>query len=124
MKKIGFPLVFYVLFMLPVISAGVSEEHTITWSGGGEGQVRFEGYEHGEKGYMCDTCHPAIFKMKRGGNPITMAAMAKGRFCGACHNGREAFAAANPKNCHECHKAEERHKHKHKEHEDEDEDDD
>lgn len=120
MKKIGFSLVFCTLLIFPVSAPGVSEEHSITWSGGGRGEVRFEGYEHGEKGYMCDTCHPVLFKMKKGGNPITMAAMDQGKYCGACHNGREAFATNDPEKCHECHKSGKHHRKHKKEHHDDD----
>jgi len=53
--------------------------------------------------YRCYVCHPARFKMQQGANAITMDAIKKGEFCGACHNGKAAFAA-DFQNCTRCHK--------------------
>ena len=41
--------------------------------------------------FKCASCHPAIFEMKAGANPITMTAMRRGEFCATCHNGRIAW---------------------------------
>ncbi len=49
----------------------------------------------------CANCHPAIFQMKRGANPITMEKIFAGEFCGRCH-GKVAFA---PVGCPRCHTA-------------------
>jgi c(7)-type cytochrome triheme protein len=49
--------------------------------------------------YKCYACHDDIFPMQRGTNP-TMAAMARGESCGACHNGRVAFAIDMCQRCH------------------------
>ena len=49
--------------------------------------------------YKCYACHDALFPMQRGAVP-TMAAMAKGESCGACHNGNVAFGIDT---CHRCH---------------------
>ncbi|MDH5543142.1 MAG: cytochrome c3 family protein [Nitrospinota bacterium] len=55
----------------------------------------------------CTECHPKMFKMKMGKtgekNPITMAAMEKGEFCGKCHNGKDSFGTKDEKNCVKCH---------------------
>lgn len=48
---------------------------------------------------QCDTCHPKYFKAGRNA-PSTMAAMEKGKSCGACHNGKKAFALADCSRCH------------------------
>ena len=45
----------------------------------------------------CESCHPAVFKYRD--NEISMAAINKGEYCGACH-GKVAFAATNCKRCH------------------------
>jgi c(7)-type cytochrome triheme protein len=50
----------------------------------------------------CPNCHPAIFKMKKGADPITMAALYGGKYCGVCH-GKVAFAI--PTGCARCHSA-------------------
>lgn len=53
--------------------------------------------------YRCYVCHPAPFEMQLGANAVTMDAINKGEFCGACHNGKNAFAA-DFDNCRRCHK--------------------
>lgn len=50
----------------------------------------------------CDNCHPAIFQMKAGADPITMAAIFAGEYCGRCH-GKVAFPPAS--GCPRCHPA-------------------
>ena len=52
--------------------------------------------------FRCLVCHPSIFKMKRGANPITMVKIQAGEFCGKCHNGRIAFGL-DLKVCQRCH---------------------
>lgn len=48
----------------------------------------------------CLRCHPSIFPQERTG--FTHAEMKEGRFCGACHNGENAWAVdAVP--CSRCH---------------------
>lgn len=49
--------------------------------------------------YKCYACHDHLFPMQRGPNP-TMAAMAKGASCGACHNGKVAFGVDTCQRCH------------------------
>jgi c(7)-type cytochrome triheme protein len=48
----------------------------------------------------CDNCHPAIFQMKAGSNPITMEKIFKGEYCGECH-GKVAFPPQT--GCLRCH---------------------
>lgn len=52
--------------------------------------------------FRCKACHPSIFKMQRGANPITMGKIERGQFCGVCHNGRTAWPI-NFANCKRCH---------------------
>jgi c(7)-type cytochrome triheme protein len=49
--------------------------------------------------YKCYACHDDLFPMQRGATP-TMAAMAKGTSCGACHNGKVAFGLDACQRCH------------------------
>ncbi|MBI5888954.1 MAG: hypothetical protein HZB82_09675 [Deltaproteobacteria bacterium] len=49
----------------------------------------------------CSICHPKIFKMKAGANPISMVGIWQGDFCGRCHD-RVAFPV---RNCYKCHTA-------------------
>jgi c(7)-type cytochrome triheme protein len=94
----------FVVFSLNSTLFAVPADKRITWGGSGQGQVIFEGDEHAEKGYKCDTCHPSLFQMKKGEARITLAAHTNGQFCGACHNGKTAFGTDDPKKCNECHK--------------------
>jgi c(7)-type cytochrome triheme protein len=50
----------------------------------------------------CNTCHPGIFQMAKGADPITMGKIYAGQYCGACH-GKVAFAV--PTGCPRCHTA-------------------
>ena len=47
----------------------------------------------------CRNCHPAIFKMQAGTNPVTMDKILRGEFCGRCH-GIVAFPISDCKRCH------------------------
>jgi c(7)-type cytochrome triheme protein len=47
----------------------------------------------------CRNCHPSIFLMRAGANPVTMAKIFKGEFCGRCH-GIVAFPISDCSRCH------------------------
>ena len=47
----------------------------------------------------CANCHPSIFIMKKGANPISMVKITNGEYCGRCH-GRVAFPLAECDRCH------------------------
>jgi c(7)-type cytochrome triheme protein len=57
-------------------------------------------------GLECKACHGEIFAMQRGvaqkTGKFTMASLADGMFCGACHDGKRAFASDTK--CAACHK--------------------
>lgn len=76
---------------------------TIEWENPA-GKVVFDGKIHAEKGLKCNDCHTKIFKMKKGSDVMKMADINAGKFCGACHNGTEAFKANDPVQCSACHK--------------------
>src|SRR3989304_3789529 len=50
-----------------------------------------------EKGLSCDMCHTKLFEMQalaaQGRSDFNMNSLYKGKYCGACHNGRVAFAS-------------------------------
>lgn len=49
----------------------------------------------------CKVCHQDLgFKLMKGSNDITMAKIAEGKFCGACHNGEVAWPAFYCDRCH------------------------
>ncbi len=47
----------------------------------------------------CRNCHPGIFLMQAGANPVTMAKILQGEFCGRCH-GVVAFPISDCFRCH------------------------
>lgn len=69
-------------------------------------KVIFEHRMHTDDiGLECSACHGEIFAMQRGvavrTGQLTMASLAEGKFCGACHDGDTAFASDS--NCGACH---------------------
>ncbi len=52
--------------------------------------------------YRCDACHDSLFEMKSGATPVTMDLMKEGNVCGACHDGKAAFASSF-QTCSRCH---------------------
>jgi len=65
------------------------------------GDVRFSHEFHLEM-YKCADCHTARFPYKVRTKLFTMADMEKGKGCGGCHDGKDAFTVAG--NCDKCHK--------------------
>lgn len=47
----------------------------------------------------CNNCHPALFIMRQGANPVSMDQIVKGDFCGRCH-GTVAFPIVDCFRCH------------------------
>jgi len=54
------------------------------------------------KWLACSNCHPKIFTMQAGADPINMEKIFSGQYCGSCH-GKVAFAVAT--GCPRCHLA-------------------
>ncbi len=52
---------------------------------------------------QCTACHPQPFKILHPTGRTNHAEMNAGRSCGACHNGRMAFATAAADACQRCH---------------------
>lgn len=52
--------------------------------------------------YKCNDCHTKIFPYRAVTGKATMDDMAKGKSCGTCHNGKDAFSSAG--DCGKCHK--------------------
>ena len=101
MKKFFvFAIVVVVSFALAMTAFAVPAGKTVEFSKGGK--IVFDGKAHADKGLKCADCHPGVFKMKKGGETITMADINAGKFCGTCHkDGGKAFSA---KECAKCHK--------------------
>jgi len=58
-----------------------------------------------DKGLDCDACHSGLFEPKaltaQGKSDFNMDSLYNGRYCGACHNGKMAFASNTQ--CARCH---------------------
>lgn len=52
--------------------------------------------------YRCSVCHEKIFKMEKGANKMSEDLFKQGKFCGECHNGKEAFKIGF-NTCNRCH---------------------
>jgi c(7)-type cytochrome triheme protein len=63
------------------------------------GRILFKHSSHLAKNSQCNTCHNSIFETKHTPS-VTMAAMEKGKSCGACHNGKKAFSLSECSHCH------------------------
>lgn len=86
----------------------IPKDFTMTQTGDAA-PVTFSHQQHAEAQKLkCNDCHTKIFQMKSGKTaekqgPLTMAAMADGKFCGACHNGEKAFGVKAEDTCVKCH---------------------
>jgi len=49
--------------------------------------------------YSCSRCHTKLYSLGRN-KRVSMAAMEKGKSCGACHDAKEAFSVAQCEKCH------------------------
>jgi len=51
--------------------------------------------------FRCKVCHNELgFKMRAGGNNITMGEITDGKYCGMCHNGEISWTIENCDLCH------------------------
>ncbi|HXX53564.1 MAG TPA: cytochrome c3 family protein [Thermodesulfovibrionales bacterium] len=72
---------------------------TITYRVEGIGNAAFS-HEFHTQVFSCDQCHPKTFEMKKTSTKMTMDAMYTGKYCGVCHNGKDAFPSTECKKCH------------------------
>ncbi len=73
--------------------------HDITYKVASTGNVKFSHTFHIDA-YRCEECHTKIYRPARDNKKVSMAEMEKGKSCGACHDGKTAFAVANCVKCH------------------------
>ena len=64
-------------------------------------RARFPHWVHRSR-YRCKSCHMELFEPKAGANEVTMKMISAGQKCGACHDGKTAFAAGFGQ-CDRCH---------------------
>ena len=74
---------------------------TITFNLKGVTSAAFSHAFH-TQAYSCKDCHTKLFPYKAVVGKATMDDMVKGKSCGACHNGKDAFASTG--DCDKCHK--------------------
>ena len=98
------------IFSLPFIFAGMS---AVAADGATKGilytkpleSVIFSHASHAQKEFSCATCHSGLFEMKameaQKNKDFIMDSLYKGKYCGACHDGKKAFAADTQ--CARCH---------------------
>jgi c(7)-type cytochrome triheme protein len=104
-KLIVLALVVIVTVAMSVSAFAVPAGKTVEFDGKGAGKVVFDGKTHADKGNKCADCHQSgLFKMKKGGEVLTMKDMEAGKNCGACHNGTKAFGVKAKETCGKCHK--------------------
>jgi c(7)-type cytochrome triheme protein len=67
--------------------------------------VIFSHQDHARKDFSCSTCHSGLFEMEalhvQKNKDFNMDSLYKGKYCGACHNGKKAFASDTQ--CARCH---------------------
>jgi len=85
------------------VASAVGPGKTLEFKGSPMGTVIFDGTAHKNAGLTCSDCHnPEVFpKMKQGTVTMTMNDLYAGKFCGRCHNGKNAFLIKD--NCTRCH---------------------
>jgi len=71
----------------------------ITYKPTGAAPVSFS-HEFHTQVFECNKCHTKIWDMKKGSKKMTMAALYEGKFCGMCHNEKEAFPVTDCDKCH------------------------
>lgn len=99
MKKfLVFAVAVCFVFSLTGLAMAVGKGKKVEYDEKTTGKVVFDGTTHAK--ITCKECHPALFKMKKGGK-LSKADMKAGKSCGACHNGKKAFGLTE---CAKCHK--------------------
>lgn len=63
------------------------------------GPTPFSHKQHLAKVKDCSACHTRLYKIGRN-LPVSMARMEKGKSCGSCHNGKQAFGVNKCGKCH------------------------
>ena len=62
-------------------------------------------YHVKDLGLTCQKCHPSLFVTREKDKRVSMAVMARGKSCGACHNGKGAFSVSAKDKCSACHQS-------------------
>ena len=91
-----------VTIMAEIPAFAVSSGATVEFDRSPMGTVIFDGTVHENGGLHCVNCHnPEVFPtMKKEMVKITMHELKAGKFCGRCHNGKNAFGIGDCTHCH------------------------
>lgn len=102
MKKVSvLSVAMLVLGAAPVLA--VVGGGDITMKGGKAGNVLFSHDLHvATAGLGCKECHTKLYLDVKKHKYVAMKEMAKGKSCGACHDGKKAFSVKG--DCNKCHK--------------------
>ncbi len=105
-KRLVLLLIFILIAFTPSLglSAGEKSAGGILYTKPIE-SVIFRHQDHSQKNISCNTCHSGLFAMEalqaQKNKDFTMESLYKGKYCGACHNGKNAFASDTQ--CARCH---------------------
>ena len=103
-KRILFLLLLSGIFLFTGVASGIIGGGDITFKPKKAKEVIFSHDFHVEDlGLSCQKCHPGLYLTKEKDKPATMAAMAQGKSCGACHNGKLASSVSAKDKCSKCH---------------------
>ncbi len=84
-------------------AAKLPAPHTYPPSENSPGPVTFRHQSHMRGDATCASCHPKRFRMAATA-PRPGGGMHERDACGACHDGKRAFAAEDPETCTRCHR--------------------
>ena len=85
-------------FLLVCQAPATDRGKTLSYTGGGQGKVVFDGRTHAGKGLVCNDCHMKLFATQKKAL-ITIKDHENGGQCFACHDGTKAF-----NDCASCHR--------------------
>ncbi|MBC8210556.1 MAG: hypothetical protein H8E21_05760 [Gammaproteobacteria bacterium] len=93
-------LVFFISFSAPVVAEYGDVVINKRAEKEGMRPVIFPHWFHRIR-FRCKVCHNELgFKMRAGGNDITMGEITEGKYCGMCHNGEISWTIENCDLCH------------------------
>ena len=84
-------------------------------TGGGDIVFKVEGmtdslfshdYHVGTAKKKCSECHYQLYTTRAQRKTVGMEGMRKGKSCGACHDGKQAFGVTDKQDCKRCHNIE------------------
>jgi c(7)-type cytochrome triheme protein len=103
-KRISFLLFFCAVFLFAPLASGRIGGGDILFMPPKAKPVTFSHDFHvKDLELACQKCHPVPYVTAEKSKPLTMAAMAKGKSCGVCHDGKGAFSVNKKDDCSRCH---------------------